>query len=400
MGHARAIGRQGEDRRILLILRTPPPYGGGETIGAQLQQQFAGKYSILAFQRRRHSRRKQGRLTLANLAFGFRYVALASGWLVLARPTAIYVDIPKDTRSFLRTSPILLVARALHIRVVGDLAGADYRILDGRGAVARYSRWLLRGVHRVRVLGASIAATLAARGVHNTEVLSNGIGEPPRAREPGPVLEGPAHLLYVGGLAEAKGIVTLLGLMRELASLGVDAKLDLVGDWESEATRDRVHALRDEWGLHDNVAVHGLLVGDAKWRVFRQAHVLVHPTSWDGQPVAILEAFAFGVPVVATRVGAIPDTIRHGVEGYLMAHNSVAELASGVRAVLADRKTYATYARRARQAYVERFSADVFAPRMAELLEATAADRRVARHAWQDPSGQSILEREHQAAGL
>ena len=137
MGHARANGLNGEDRRILLILRTPPPYGGGETIGAQLQQLFASKYSILAFQRGRHSTQKQGRLTPANLAFGLRYVAVSSARLVLARPTAVYVDIPKDARSFLRTSPILLVARALRIRVVGDLAGADFLILDGRSAASR-----------------------------------------------------------------------------------------------------------------------------------------------------------------------------------------------------------------------------------------------------------------------
>jgi len=400
MGHASATGRNGEDRRILLILRTPPPYGGGEAIGAQLHQLFAGKYSILAFQRRRHSKRKQGRLTLANLAFGLRYVAVSSARLALARPSVVYVDIPKDARSFLRTSPILLVARALRIRVVGDLAGADLLVLDGHSPVAHYSRWVLRGVHLVRVLGASIAATLTARGVHNTEVLSNGIAEPPVARDPRPVLEGPARLLYVGELAEAKGIVTLLGMMRELTSSGVDAKLDLVGDWESDATRERVLALRDEWDLHEDVAVHGLLIGDAKWRAFRRAHVLVHPTSWDGQPVTILEALAFGVPVVATRVGAIPDTIRDGVEGYLMADNSVAELVTGVRALLADRKMYATYARRARQAYAERFSADVFAPRMAELLDAAAANRGIKPHAWQDSSGQSTVDREHQPACL
>jgi glycosyltransferase involved in cell wall biosynthesis len=393
-GQADAPRRRGEDRRILLILRTPPPYGGGETIGAQLQQLFAGKYSILAFQRGRHSKRKQGRLTLANLVFGMRYVAISSIRLVLARPSAVYIDLPKDAPSFVRTSLILLVARALRIPVVGDLAGADFLNLDGRSPGARYCRWALRGVHVVRVLGASIAATLAARGVPNTEVLSNGIAEPPGARDPRLVLEGPARLLYVGELSEAKGIVTLLGMMREFASSGVDAKLDLVGDWESDATRKRVLALRDEWDLHDSVALHGLLVGDAKWGAFRRAHVLVHPTSWDGQPVTILEAFAFGVPVVATRVGAIPDTIRDGVEGYLMADNSVGELAAGVRSLVADRKVHATYARRARQAYAERFSADVFAPRIAELLEAAAASRGAARHAGQDVSGRSALERE------
>jgi glycosyltransferase involved in cell wall biosynthesis len=391
MGHAR---RKGEDRRILLILRTPPPYGGGETIGAQLHHLFAGKYSILTFQRRRHSKRKQGRLTLANLVFGLRYVAVSSARLALARPTAVYLDIPKDAPSFLRTSPILLVARALRIRVVGDLAGADFPILDGHSPVARYSRWALRGVHLVRVLGTSIAGTLAARGVHNTAVVSNGIAEPPWARDPGPALDGRARLLYVGELAEAKGVVTLLEMMQELASSGFDAKLDLVGDWESDATRERVLALRDEWNLHDSVALHGLLVGDAKWRAFRQAHVLVHPTLWDGQPVTILEAFAFGVPVVATRVGAIPDTVRDGVEGYLMADNSVAELATGVRALLSNREMYGTYARRARNAYAQRFSASVFATRMAELLEA-AANGGVSGHAWEDSPRQSVLERDH-----
>ena len=52
--------------------------------------------------------------------------------------------------------------------------------------------------------------------------------------------------------------------------------------------------------------------------MFRSADVLLHPTRWDGQPVTILEALAFGLPVVATSVGAIPDTIRSGVDGYLM----------------------------------------------------------------------------------
>jgi glycosyltransferase involved in cell wall biosynthesis len=400
IGHARGLSRNGKDRRILLIVRTPPPYGGGEMIGAQLQQLFAGKYSILTFQRRGHSKRKQGRLTVANLVFGLRYVFASFVRIVLTRPRAIYVDIPKDAPSFLRTSPILLVARALRIRVVGDLAGADFPTLDGRSPLARYSRWALGGVHLVRVLGASIATTLAARGVHNTQILSNGIAEPAGARDAVAALEGPPRLLYVGELAEAKGIVTLMGMMRELAALGVAARLDLVGDWESDAIRERVLALRDEWDLHDSVAVHGLLVGDAKWRVFQQAHVLVHPTSWDGQPVTILEAFAFGVPVVATRVGAIPDTIRNGVEGYLMADNSVSALVSGVHAVLADPATYAAYARRARQAYVERFSAEVFEARMAELLDAAAANRSVTVHAEPDTTGQSILEHDHQAAGI
>jgi hypothetical protein len=57
-------------------------------IGAQLKQLFAGKCLTLAIERRRHSKRKQGRLTVANLAFGLRYVAVTSARLVRARPVA------------------------------------------------------------------------------------------------------------------------------------------------------------------------------------------------------------------------------------------------------------------------------------------------------------------------
>lgn len=364
----------GRDRDVLLILRTPPPYGGGEIIGAELERLFAHRYAILAFRRHGHSKRKQGRLTAGNVAFGVRYVAASSARLVRKRPNAVYIDIPKDAPSFLRTSVILLVARALHIRVVGDLAGADLPFIKGSSILARYGRWSLGGVHSIRVLSTSIAATLAARGIRNTTVLSNGIPKPPGAGGLRPALDAPFRLLYMGELARAKGIVTLLDLMRAFAISGYDAHLDLVGEWESTATREHVSALLNEWALHDRVTVRGLLVGDAKWHVFREAHVLVHPTSWDGQPVTILEALAFGLPVVATRVGAIPETVRHRVEGYLMADDSVEELAAGVRTILNDPTTYAAYVDRARSAYAEHFSVDRFETRMAGLLEAARAD--------------------------
>jgi glycosyltransferase involved in cell wall biosynthesis len=74
-------------------------------------------------------------------------------------------------------------------------------------------------------------------------------------------------------------------------------------------------------------------------------------------------------------VGAIPDTIRSGVEGYLMADNTVEELAAGVATVMRDADTYAKFSRRARRAFVERFTVERFETAMAELLEGEAKER-------------------------
>ena len=72
--------------------------------------------------------------------------------------------------------------------------------------------------------------------------------------------------------------------------------------------------------------------------------------------------------MVASRVGAIPDTLSTGVDGYLMEDNTAAELARGVRLILGDRAAYAGFSTAARASYLERFSATVFDVRMTDLL--------------------------------
>lgn len=341
----------------------------------QLELCFAGRYSILAFRRPGHDRASQGRFTVSNVAFAARFVSRSSLRLLANRPRVLYVDVPKDGPSFLRTSLILLTAVALRVRVVGDLAGADFQFLGRPSALARYGRWLLPRLARIRVLGEAIAETLHAHGLDNAVVVSNGIAEPPDVPSDGRGTDGwsgPPTFLYVGKIAEAKGIFTLLGYVRSATESGTAVHLHVVGEWADEQLRQRVLDVVARDGLAESVEFHGLLVDDEKWELFRSSHALLHPTSWDGQPVTILEALAFGLPVVSTKVGAIPDTIRSGVEGYLMADNTVEELAAGVATVMRDADTYAEFSHRARRAFVERFTLKRFETAMAELLDGEA----------------------------
>jgi glycosyltransferase involved in cell wall biosynthesis len=357
------------DSRVLLILRTPPPYGGGEIIGQQLEQLFADTFSILTFRRAAHRKQRQGRISVSNMTFGLRYAVQSALYLARRRPTVVYVDLPKDKLSFLRTCGILLAARSLGILVIGDLAGADFQFLDGHGLMQRVSHRLLSRLYAIRVLGATVAEALQRHGLTNAVVVPNGISEPPGAdAEHAPGFDR-LHFLYVGVVSQSKGVLTLLDFVHQLAARGNRPfVLDVIGEWESETTKQGVLETLVGQGLEQRVRFHGLLVGVEKWELYRRAHVLVHPTHWDGQPVTILEALAFGVPVVATRVGAIPDTISSGVEGYLMTDNTAEEIIVGVEEITRDSATYAAYSSRAREAYELRFSATVFGMRMAELL--------------------------------
>ena len=210
---------------------------------------------------------------------------------------------------------------------------------------------MLGSTYAIRVLGESVAATLSTHGIENTVVIPNGIEEPPNAgtgaAAPPDALR---EFLYVGKIAHAKGISTLVDFADEFRD-AAPFRLHVVGEWQDEQTKAEIEQAVRTRDLADLIVFHGRLVGNDKWDLYARAHVLLHPTYWDGQPVTILEALAFGVPVVATRIGAIPDTIATGHEGYLMSDNSSAEVRAGVETILRDERTYRAYSARARASY-------------------------------------------------
>ena len=88
----------------------------------------------------------------------------------------------------------------------------------------------------------------------------------------------------------------------------------------------------EQAGLSQYIRVIGPLAGNAKVEFLRQIDVLLFPTfHLEGLPYTILESLASGTPVVATRVGGIPDVVSDGIHGVLIASHDAAETARGVR---------------------------------------------------------------------
>jgi len=360
--------RDARDSRVLLVLRTPPPYGGGEITALSLLEAFRDRFDTLEFTRVRHSKQSQGRFTAENLRFGLTYVAVTAARILHSRPKVLYLDIPKDFPSFLRTSGILLVARAMRVAVVGDLAGAAFPFLEKGGWKRNLGLWFLRPVHSIRVLSPSLVSRLHAAGLDNGVSVTNGITCEAAEDVPERRLPPVPQFLYVGKLTPAKGLWTILHFLEFCRSRHREIHVHLVGEWESRTLETEVMAWVRERNLESMLTVHGLLIGEQKWETFRRATVLLHPTLWDGQPVTILEALAFGLPVIATDVGAIADTVDHGKTGFIMKESSVEEVLRGTETILADPETYSRYAGEARKAYEERFRRETFVRRMEELF--------------------------------
>jgi glycosyltransferase involved in cell wall biosynthesis len=108
-------------------------------------------------------------------------------------------------------------------------------------------------------------------------------------------------------------------------------------------------------------------------RLLGQAGVLVLPSIEENCPMVILEAMAAGVPVVASRVGGIPDLIEDGVSGLLVEPADPASLTQAMRRLLADPAAAARIAAQAKQRAQERFQPRTIAQRHLEIYREVLA---------------------------
>ncbi len=141
-------------------------------------------------------------------------------------------------------------------------------------------------------------------------------------------INGPLEILCVGSLGEVKGHHYLIEACKLLAVRGIDFNCHLVGDGP---LRDRLDKQINEAGLVDQFYLHGgLAQADVvdrlvKADLFVLASVLTKEGRREGIPVALMEAMAAGLPVVASDLSGIPELVEDNITGLLVPpRNSIA----------------------------------------------------------------------------
>jgi glycosyltransferase involved in cell wall biosynthesis len=187
----------------------------------------------------------------------------------------------------------------------------------------------------------------------------------------------PPTLIYVGTLSERKGLADLMEALRLLAERGGPAyRLQViggsaeVGEVESERLRQAVRA-----GGHAD-ALLGSRSGPEVQQHLQEADVFVLPSHWEGQPIAILEAMATGLPVVVTSVGANPDVVRDGVDGRVVPPRDPGALAEALSEVLGNAELRRRMGAAGRERAVQRHDTRLLGERMAQVYHDVIGRRR------------------------
>lgn len=168
----------------------------------------------------------------------------------------------------------------------------------------------------------SLARTLGARDVRYAELPPHG----PGATSGTARSAGGAGLLFFGFIRPYKGVEVLLDAVAAVP----DARLVVAGEsWDDE---ERLRARVASLGVADRVDLRlRYLNNDELERLLHDADALVLPYTSGTGTQQVRVAQTRGLPVIATRIGTLPDQVRDGVDGFLVQPNDAQELAGAIR---------------------------------------------------------------------
>lgn len=148
----------------------------------------------------------------------------------------------------------------------------------------------------------------------------------------------PETIIFVGTLSPIKGVEHLLAAAPLVLAHHPRARFLIVGDGSE---RQRLEAQCDALNLRAQVEFAGRVEREATAEWYCKAGIMAVPSLDEAQGIVVLEAFAHGLPVVASRVGGIPDMVEEGVSGLLVPPGDAEALAAGINRLLDERDLWA-----------------------------------------------------------
>jgi len=228
-----------------------------------------------------------------------------------------------------------MLARRLHKPLVLTARGSDVNVIARHAMPRRMINWALTQADHVITVSRALREELVRLGAEQAriEVLPNGVDLERFTSTGRPAPGGGStgwRLLVVGHLKPGKGHAATLAALPALPQCVLHFAGDgpLRGELEEQAR---------QLGVEGRVRFLGSVPHEQLVTQYQAADALILASEREGMPNVILEALACGTPVVATRVGGIPEVITDSVAGVLLDSGAAGSIVAGVRALLARR---------------------------------------------------------------
>ena len=362
-----------EPVRVLLVSPLPPPPGGMETWTRVLLERGVPppfEYELVDTRAYRSNQASPPRLNVreirrnVNILRGI-HKAVSSG-----RISMMHLNCSLTLTGAPRNLASVLIAKRAGVPYVLHLHGT-FRVPSGNSLLERFYRWAYRkmfdGASSILALGEPSYDAIQELGDYSKKTMSlmrNFVDFREFPGKGGSGDENRLKVIYSGALIESKGIHTLVEVAARLPNLDVF----LVGDGPEDSREMLVNHIR-EAEVGDRVYIVGPVGNGGVIDMLSENDVFILPSKFEfeGFPYSVAEAMAVGLPVVASRRGAIPVMVDVSEGGYLVDPDDIEEHVSVLSELRDDSSLRERMGRHNRGKALREYDYDAVIPQLCDL---------------------------------
>jgi glycosyltransferase involved in cell wall biosynthesis len=364
--------------RLLIVgpVLTPPLGGVQHIIDMQLHSSLAREFELhVVDTSKRHLRWAVENPTWETPLNFVRHFSRLVRQLIRVRPDVALVH-ASSSLSFLRDWVFMVTARLAGAKVICHYHGTVHaRFPSGETRSGRaIGRLLMSAAQRVIVLGPTYQQEMGRAWKRDDLAWAPNTADVALFRNMSAYTPAPwlarrdRAVLFVGRLSAHKGVYDLFDAIPRVIERHPDARFVLVGVAESDAMEPVIRAEAERRGITPRVTFLGTLEGHEKAAAFVTSQMIVVPSWTEASPLVIPEAMAAGLPVIATAVGAIPDFVKDGEDGFLIAPKDPRMLADRICRLLDDEGLRRRISERVRARALREFAIEVGCGKVKEVI--------------------------------
>jgi len=357
-------------KKILFLLHLPPPVHGSSMVGQYIidskiiNTSFNGNFINLSTSRRLD---EIGKNPLVKISRYLEIISKVIINLIKNKPEIVYLAITAKGIGFYKDFPIALLAKLFgkklvlhyHNKGVSDyqnkfLDNFFYKILFKNTKVILLSERLYDDVSKYV-------------STENVFYCANGIPVYVLPKNIEKEVNDIPKLLFLSNLIESKGVYILLDALKLLKDQGLLFFCNFVGG-EGDINSEEFNSKLKNLNLQDCVSYLGKKYNVEKYEIFQSSDIFVFPTFYETFGLVNLEAMMFGLPVISTNEGGIPDIVTDNETGFIVRRKNSQDLADKIKFLIENPEKSKILGEKGRLKFNEYYTIEVFEKRLKTIL--------------------------------
>ena len=362
-------------KNILLIGQTPPPYHGQAVATKQLFDHEWNTDQIYFLRMNYSSLESQvGRFSVRKVFHLFGLIIKSLVILIRRYPCALY---------YLPASPNLVpVLRDIFFLLIVRPFSRGTIFHYHAGGLPKYvktSRFPVRLLANLALakpnLGIEVSnSQLRESNYFSSErrvVIPNGLDVPVEKFKREKLEAVQKRILFIAGLRKSKGVLDVIETALKIKQKESNFIIDIAGSWQEPETEKLFQHEISKHNLEDHIMLHGRVAGDDKWKLYSSADIFFFPSYYESEnfPLVLIEAMAFGLPIVSTKWRGIPEMVENDHSGILCEVGKCDEFSQALYSLIIDQSLHEKMSAKARGLYLKKYTQRIFLDSMEKAFD-------------------------------